>query len=110
MDKPIENYWKTRLADLKEALDANNFEAFVANNANEAQTIVLEKIIPKTAPKSVSWGGSLTFIATKLYDTLKHDSNLMVLDTFDKNLLLKKVWSAAGSRCWSIFLSPEATR
>lgn len=86
MENPIDNYWKARLADLKNALEANNFEVFVANNTNEAKNIVLEKIIPKTAAKSVSWGGSLTFIATKLYDALKKSSDLKVLDTFDKNL------------------------
>jgi len=86
MENPIDNYWKARLADLKKALEANNFEVFVANNINEAKNIVLEKIIPKTAAKSVSWGGSLTFIATKLYDALKKSSDLKVLDTFDKNL------------------------
>ena len=86
MGNPIDNYWKARLADLKNALEANNFEVFVANNTNEAKNIVLEKIIPKTAAKSVSWGGSLTFIATKLYDALKKSSDLKVLDTFDKNL------------------------
>ena len=90
MDQPIENYWKTRLADLKEALDANNFETFVADNTKEAKTIVLEKIIPKTAPKSVSWGGSLTFIATELYDVLKNSGDLHVLDTYDKNLSPEK--------------------
>jgi len=86
MENPIDNYWKARLADLKNALEANNFEVFVANNTNEAKNIVLEKIIPKTAAKSVSWGGSLTFIATKLYDALKKSSDLKVLDTFDKDL------------------------
>ena len=86
MENPIDNYWKARLADLKNALEANNFEVFVANNTNEAKNIVLEKIIPKTAAKSVSWGGSLTFIATELYDALKKSSDLKVLDTFDKNL------------------------
>lgn len=86
MENPIDNYWKARLADLKNALEANNFEVFMANNTNEAKNIVLEKIIPKTAAKSVSWGGSLTFIATKLYDALKKSSDLKVLDTFDKNL------------------------
>ena len=86
MENPIDNYWKVRLADLKNALEANNFEVFVANNTSEAKNIVLEKIIPKIAAKSVSWGGSLTFIATKLYDALKKSSDLKVLDTFDKNL------------------------
>jgi len=86
MDKPIDNFWKTRLADLKKVLDSNNFQAFVAENTDEAKKIVLEKIIPETAPGSVSWGGSLTFTATGLYDTLKKRSDLKVLDTFDKNL------------------------
>ncbi len=86
MDKPIDNFWKTRLTDLKKALDSNNFEAFVAENADEAKKIVLEKIIPDTAPRSISWGGSLTFTATGLYDVLKDRSDLKVLDTYEKNL------------------------
>ncbi len=86
MNKPIDTYWKTRLTDLKEALEANNFEVFVADDTNEAKTIVLEKIIPGTAAKSVSWGGSLTFIATGLYDYLKSKSGLDVLDTYEKEL------------------------
>ena len=86
MDKPIDNFWKTRLTDLKNILDSNNFQAFVAENTDEAKKIVLEKIIPEAAPRSVSWGGSLTFTATGLYETLKKRSDLKVLDTFDKNL------------------------
>jgi L-lactate utilization protein LutB len=86
MEKPIENFWKTRLANLKEALEANNFEVFVADDAREAQKIVLEQIIPKTNAKSVSWGGSGTFVATGLYQVLKDSTDFEVLDTFDKNL------------------------
>jgi len=86
MDKPIDKFWRTRLTDLKKVLDSNNFETFVAENIDEAKNIVLEKIIPETSPKSVSWGGSLTFTATGLYDTLKKRSDLKVLDTFEKNL------------------------
>jgi len=86
MDKPIENYWETRLTDLKEVLDANNFETFIAVSTDAAKSIVLEKIIPKLAPKSVSWGGSITFVATGLYDLLKKNNDLNVLDTYDKNL------------------------
>jgi L-lactate utilization protein LutB len=86
MDKPIDKFWRTRLTDLKKVLDSNNFETFVAENIDEAKTIVLEKIIPETSPTSVSWGGSLTFTATGLYDTLKKRGDLKVLDTFEKNL------------------------
>ncbi|MDH3875552.1 MAG: lactate utilization protein, partial [Desulfobacteraceae bacterium] len=64
----------------------NNFEVFVAENTDEAKSIVLEKIIPEIAPKSVSWGGSLTFVATGLYDVLKNNNDLSILDTYDKTL------------------------
>jgi len=86
MDKPIENYWKIRLTNLKETLEGNNFEVFVADSINEAKDIVLEKIIPKTEAKSVSWGGSVTFIATGLYQALKESGDMSVLDTYDKKL------------------------
>ena len=86
MDKPIDKYWRIRLTDLKEALDANNFETYIADDSAEAKTIVLEKILPVTAPKSVSWGGSMTLISTGLYDELKNNSAFNVLDTYDKNL------------------------
>ena len=90
MDKPIDRFWKTRLTDLKKVLDSNNFQAFVAQNTDEAKKIVLEKIIPDIAPRSVSWGGSLTFTATGLYDVLKKRSELNVLDTFEKKLSPEK--------------------
>jgi L-lactate utilization protein LutB len=86
MENPIENYWRARLTELKETLTENNFEVFVAENTDEAKSIVLEKIIPEIAPKSVSWGGSLTFVATGLYDILKNNNDLKILDTYDKTL------------------------
>ncbi len=86
MDKPIENYWKIRLANLKEALKANNFEVFVADNTADAKKVVLEQIIPRTGAKSVSWGGSMTLVSTGLYDALKGSTDMEVLDTYDKKL------------------------
>ena len=74
------------MTELKETLTENNFEVFVAQNTDEAKSIVLEKIIPEIAPKSVSWGGSLTFVATGLYDIFKNNNDLNVLDTYDKTL------------------------
>ena len=86
MDKPIENYWKIRLEDLKESLEENNFEVFLANSSNDAKSIVLEEILPKVNAKTVSWGGSTTFIETGLYDDIKNSPELEVLDVYDKNL------------------------
>ncbi len=86
MDKPLEHYWKLRLAELKEELEANNFEVHTADSVSDAKRIVLENLIPKINPKSVSWGGSMTFTATGLYDALKSDGRFEVLDVFDRNL------------------------
>ncbi len=86
MDKPIDHYWQKRLADVKETLEENNFEVFTADDAGKAKEIVLEEIIPKTGAKSVAWGGSMTFMATGLYEALKGKSDMEILDTFDKSL------------------------
>jgi L-lactate utilization protein LutB len=86
MEKPIENYWKGRLVGVKDALERNNFEAFLADNADKAKEIVQKEILVKTGAKSVSWGGSLTFTSTGLYDAMKNHPDLEVLDVFDKGL------------------------
>jgi len=84
MEMPVEHYWKIRLADLKDELEENNFEVFLADSAGNAMEIVLEKILPGTGAKSVSWGGSMTFMATGLYEALRESPDLEVIDTYDK--------------------------
>jgi hypothetical protein len=86
MEKPIQNYWQLRLGNLKEALESNNFEVFMADNAREAGRVMMDKILPKLAPKTISWGGSMTFVATELYEMLKGYPKAEILDTFDKSL------------------------
>jgi L-lactate utilization protein LutB len=86
MDKPIEEFWKIRLAEVKSNLEGNNFDFFLADDAAMAQRIVLEDILPATGARSISWGGSMTFVNTGLYELLKKRSDLEVLDTFDKTV------------------------
>jgi len=86
MDKPITNYWNKRLTDLKAALESNNFEVYLADNKDAAYKIVIEGIMPPLNARTISWGGSMTFQATGLYKDLKSNSNLEVLDTFDKKI------------------------
>ncbi len=78
MDSPVDRFWQIRLADIKLSLEANNFDVFVAQNAAEAKNSVLNKIIPNVAPKSISWGGSMTFVATGLYDELTNNKKIRV--------------------------------
>ncbi len=86
MSNAIDKYWWIKMSDLKVALEANNFEVFLANNAEEARKLVMEEIVPATGALSISWGGSMTFIDTGLYDALKNCAGMEVLDTYDKSV------------------------
>jgi L-lactate utilization protein LutB len=87
MDKPIENYWRLRLADLKTALESNNFDVYLAEDRRAACSVVLKDIVPKLNARSVSWGGSVTFqAAAGLYEQLKDSPDLEVMDTYDRNI------------------------
>jgi L-lactate utilization protein LutB len=87
MEQPIDNYWKLRLADLKTALESNNFEVYLADNRQAACNIVLDDIIPNLKAQSISWGGSMTFLAADgLFDRLKENKEFEVLNTFDKSI------------------------
>jgi L-lactate utilization protein LutB len=92
MNGPVESFWRIRLEDIKKSLEANNFEVFIAENAAAAKKIVLEEIIPKTGAKSIAWGGSMTFVATGLYDALKGNKKMKVLDTFDTTISREESW------------------
>ncbi len=86
MDKPIDNYWKLRQADLKVALESNNFDVHLVDTKEDARKIVLEDIMPELNVVTISWGGSGTFKATGLYNELKDSPDLEVLDTFDTKI------------------------
>lgn len=92
MDKPIENFWQIRLAEVKTALEANNFEVFLADKKEGAQKIVLNELIPQLKPKTVSWGGSMTFIGSGLYKELKLDQSMEIWDTFDKKISAEEAY------------------
>jgi L-lactate utilization protein LutB len=85
VDKPIKHYWQIRLKAVKEALEANNFEVFLAADVGEAGKIVKEQILPAVGAKSVSWGGSMTFLATGLYEEIKKMRGLEIFDAFDRS-------------------------
>ncbi len=86
MDDPVRSYWEVRLQKLKDVLTANNFDVYVADNKDLAKKIAYDTIIPGIAPRTISWGGSLTFVGTRLYEALKNDPRYTVLDTYDKSL------------------------
>jgi len=90
MDRPVEHFWKIRLESVKKALEANNFEVFLADSAAGARKTVLEDILPGTGARSLSWGGSVTFVGTGLYEALKGRGDLKVIDTYDRTLSMEE--------------------
>jgi len=86
MKHPIDNYWNLKLQAVKENLEKNNFAVYLADSAAAAKDLALEKIIPALEVKSVSWGGSMSFVATGLFHALMENKDLEVINTFDKSL------------------------
>ncbi len=91
MKNPIDQYWSLKLEAVKLNLENNNFEVFIADNAKVAKTIALEQIIPKLEIKSISWGGSMSFVETGLFHDLKDREDIKVLNVFDTKLAKEEV-------------------
>jgi hypothetical protein len=85
MDQPVQHYWKLRLEAVQKSLQRNHFEAHVVDNIHQAGKLALEQIIPGTGARSLSWGGSMTYLATGVYQRLKDSETLQIVDTYDKN-------------------------
>ncbi|QTA81058.1 LUD domain-containing protein [Desulfonema limicola] len=85
MDNSIDNFWKIRLQDVKQALENNNFEVFIADNAQQAKDMVLNDIIPKLKPETISWGGSMTFIDSGIYNEIMAQKDISIIDTTAKD-------------------------
>jgi L-lactate utilization protein LutB len=83
---PINNYWQLKLEAVKQRLESNKFEVYIADSAQKAKDIALETIILPLGAKIVSWGGSVSFVSTGLYHALKDHPDFEVMDTFDTNL------------------------
>jgi L-lactate utilization protein LutB len=86
MDKPLEHFWAKRLADLQQTLEANNFEVHMAADPADAHRVVMNEILPKSGARSVGWGGSLTVVATGLAQSIKARTDIVMIDTLDKQI------------------------
>ena len=47
MQTPAQKFWDIRLQSCKEALEKNNFDAFIAPNTADAARIVCDQILPQ---------------------------------------------------------------
>lgn len=86
MTEATEEFGRIRLGRVMKALEANNFRAFVAENADEAGRIVLEQVVPNLEGGIVSWGGSLTLGACHVKRFFHESSDWDVLSVEEKGL------------------------
>ena len=82
MQNTIEIYWKQRLEKCKNALENNNFDAYLAKDSLEASQIIIKDILPKIDAKSASWGDSMTLHSTGILDALRKIPDIHVIETF----------------------------
>lgn len=83
MEKPIDSYWTTRLTECKSALEKNNFEAFIADDTRQADRIITTELLPALQPKSVSWGDSMSMLASGVIDVIEQMPQVELIKTFE---------------------------
>lgn len=71
------------LADCRDALIANGFEAYVATGLEEARQVFLGQILPTLKVKTFAWGDSLTMEATGILTDLLAAPDLEAIKTFE---------------------------
>lgn len=87
MDDPVDGrYWCEGLASVKESLERNRFAAYVAEDLAGAREIVSGEILPRISPRLVSWGDSLTVIASGLLEDIGSLPGVEFLDPFEDGL------------------------
>ncbi len=84
--KPLQKYWHIRLERLKNKLEKNNIEAFIAPTASAAKGLIMDDILPRTEAKSIAWGGSMTMEEIGLGAALRQRKDLTQIDPMEKGL------------------------
>lgn len=82
----LEKFWEIKLNRVRENLEKNKFAAYTVKDEQEAKDLVLNSLLPQIKPNSISWGGSMTFIQTGLYDILKENKDFETIDTYRKDV------------------------
>lgn len=81
--QPVQSFWDIKLGEIKEVFEDNGYATYVAKNQKAAASLVVDKIISKLKPKSISFGGSATVVESGVFDQVKKLKNVKVIDTYD---------------------------
>ena len=90
MEKPKDAFRKGRLRQAAKALENNNFEVYIAADADAARELVVDGLVAGLMEDanrtSASFGGSMTLVDSGIYDAIKAVPGLSVIDTYDKSV------------------------
>lgn len=86
MQGPVDTYWGKRLEAVGKALEANNFQVFIVQSAEEAGELVARELLPQAAPRTVSWGGSMSVDAAGIRKAVRAIPGLSVIDPYEPGL------------------------
>ncbi|MFK5952130.1 MAG: lactate utilization protein, partial [Desulfobacterium sp.] len=80
MKNPEKHFHTLRCQALKEVLEENNFEVWIAETIDKAKEIVTQEIIPRSKPETISWGGSMSFMETGITQALETMDGINVIN------------------------------
>ena len=83
-------YWELRLFNCKEALEENNFSAFIAETPSDSKKIIIDRILPELDVASVSWGDSMTLYAIDILPYFREKSEIRLIETFGETISREK--------------------
>jgi len=89
MSDPIEAYWQLKLQGCQNALEKNNFEAFIATDVRHAEAIFREQILAPLQIAVASWGDSMTLASTGALDILRSEPGIRMIETFDPQISIE---------------------
>ncbi len=80
MHGAIQSYWKKKCETCAEALKKNRFQVYLTETLEEAEQLVIDKIVPGLDVHTVSWGDSLTVLSTGILDYFRNKDGLEVIE------------------------------
>lgn len=83
MNDPVKKYWQYRLQLCRRQLERNGFEAFCAENEDEARSLVTDAILPGIQFETVSWGDSLTLYTAGILEVVRQIPGVRLIDPFE---------------------------
>jgi hypothetical protein len=88
------------LEKCKNALENNNFDAYLAADSLEANQIIMNEIIPKIEAKSASWGDSMTLHTTGVLQMLRKNPDVNLIETFAQGVPREEIIERRRQALW----------